>query len=93
MPDAPSRNDHRTIACPICGHGFRPSGRRRFCSDACRQAAWRARQLVPPVVPIPHRSPRPATVYECPSCLRSVPSKSVTARPLRDEGLELEVPF
>ena len=68
MPDAPSRNDHLTIACPICGHGFRPSGRRRFCSDACRQAAWRARQLVPPVVPIPQRSPRPATVYECPSC-------------------------
>ena len=68
MPDAPSRNDHLTIACPICGHGFRPSGRRRFCSDACRQAAWRARQPVTPLAPIPSRSPRPVTVYECPEC-------------------------
>ena len=68
MPDFPSRNDDVTIACPNCGHRFQPSGRRRFCSDACRQAAWRARQPVAPVVPIPPRSPRPATVYECPAC-------------------------
>jgi hypothetical protein len=68
MPDAPSHNDDRTIACPVCSHGFHPSGRRRFCSDGCRQAAWRARQPVAPVVPIPPRSPRPATVYECPAC-------------------------
>ena len=68
MPDAPSRNDDRTIACPICRHGFHPSGRRRCCSDACRQAAWRARQPVAAVVPIPSRSPRPTTVYECPTC-------------------------
>ena len=68
MPDTPSRNDDLTIACPICGHGFRPIGRRRFCSDACRQAAWRARQPVTPVAPIPSRSPRPITVYECPAC-------------------------
>ena len=68
MPDAPSRNDHLTIACPICGHGFQPSGRRRFCSDACRQAAWRARQPVAPVAPIPPRSPHPVTVYACPAC-------------------------
>ena len=47
---------------------LRPSGRRRFCSDACRQAAWRARQPVVPVAPIPPRSPRPLTVYECPAC-------------------------
>jgi endogenous inhibitor of DNA gyrase (YacG/DUF329 family) len=93
MPDTPSRNDDRTIACPICGHGFRPSGRRRFCSDACRQAAWRARQPVAPVAPGPPRSPRPVTVYACPACLRSVPSKSVTARSLRDEGLEQAVLF
>ena len=68
MPDTPSRNDDRTIACPICSHGFHPSGRRRFCSDACRQAAWRARQPITPVVPIPPRSPRPVIVYECPAC-------------------------
>jgi hypothetical protein len=68
MPDAPSRNDDRTIACPVCSHGFQPSGRRRFCSDSCRQAAWRARRPVTPVAPIPPRSPRPVTVYECPAC-------------------------
>ena len=68
MPDAPSRNDARTIACPVCRQGFRPSGRRRFCSAACRQAAWRARQPVMPLTPILARSPRPATVYECPNC-------------------------
>lgn len=68
MRDTPSRNDGLTIPCPICDHGFRPIGRRRFCSDACRQAAWRARQPVAPVAPIPPRSPRPVTVYECPEC-------------------------
>ncbi len=68
MPEAPSRNDDRTIACPTCGHGFRPSGRRRFCSDGCRQAAWRARQPSTPITPSAARSPRPATVYECPTC-------------------------
>ena len=68
MPDTPSRNDDRTIACPICGHGFRPSGRRRFCSDACRQAAWRARQPIASALPLAPRTPRPVTVYECPAC-------------------------
>ena len=66
-PPAPSRNDGVTIACPNCGHGFRPAGRRRFCSDACRQANWRQRH--PAQLPaIPTRSPRPATVYVCPAC-------------------------
>jgi len=43
-------------------------GRRRFCSAACRQAAWRHRQPVAPVVPAALRTPRPATLYECPAC-------------------------
>jgi len=67
-PDDPSRNDGITIACPICRQAVPRVGRRRFCSDACRQAAWRARQPVPPVLPVTHRSPRPATIYECPTC-------------------------
>jgi hypothetical protein len=66
-PPAPSRNDGVTIACPICGRGFRPAGRRRFCSDACRQAAWRQRH--PSATPaVPTRSPRLTSVYVCPSC-------------------------
>ena len=56
------------MVCPICIHGFRPAGRRRFCSDACRQAAWRARHPITPVDPLPLRTPRAATIYACPSC-------------------------
>ena len=69
---SPSGNDGVTMAqaiCAVCGRAFRPVGRRRFCSDACRQAAWRRRQSTP--APLPDRAPRPArsaTVYECPSC-------------------------
>ena len=66
-PAAPSRNDGVTIACPCCAQPFVPVGRRRFCSAACRQTAWRRRHpLVLP--PIPDRSPRPTTVYLCPTC-------------------------
>ena len=70
MPDAPSRNDGVTIACPICQRGFTPVGRRRFCSDACRQAAWRARRpdRVVTAILLPPRTPRPVTIYACPSC-------------------------
>ena len=68
--DIPSRNDGVTITCPVCGRRFQPSGRRRHCSDACRQAAWRRRHTPPtPQPPLPpkgHR--RAATVYQCPSC-------------------------
>ncbi len=68
MPEAPSRNDGVTIACLVCGQGFHPVGRRRYCSDACRQAAWRHRQPVAPTVPLARRTPRPATIYACPAC-------------------------
>lgn len=70
MPDLPCRNDGVTIACPICRLDFHPAGRRRFCSGACRQAAWRGRQpgkLVTAIL-LPPRTPRPATIYECPAC-------------------------
>ena len=72
---SPSRDDGVTIAqaiCEVCGRAFRPVGRRRFCSDACRQAAWRRRHSSPAALPaLPDAAPRPArsaTVYECPSC-------------------------
>ena len=69
MPDAasPSRNDGVTTPCPICGRAFRPVGRQRVCSAACRQALWRRRHPAP-LPPLPARAPRPAMVYECPSC-------------------------
>jgi hypothetical protein len=64
MVESPYRNDGVTIDCPRCGRAFVPVGRQRFCSAACRQAAWR-RGHAPP---LPTRAPRPATVYECPAC-------------------------
>jgi len=67
MAERPSRNDAVTIACGVCGRAFAPAGRRRFCSDACRQAAWRRRHPPAPP-PLPTRSPRPATVYACAGC-------------------------
>jgi hypothetical protein len=68
----PSRNDGVTIAraiCPACGQPFHPSGRRRFCSDACRQASWRHRHpgSKEPAL-LPKDVPPSAIVYECPSC-------------------------
>lgn len=53
-----------TEPCGVCG-GPLPAGTgRRWCSDRCRQAAFRARQAAP-------RPPQPAKadiVYECPTC-------------------------
>jgi hypothetical protein len=67
----PSRNDDVTLlTCPVCGSSFAASGRRRHCSDACRQAAWRRRHLpTPPEVPLPPKGARrEVTVYECDGC-------------------------
>ncbi len=66
--DRPSRDDGVTIACAVCARAFVPAGRQRFCSAACRQAAWRRRQPVAPVVPGSLQNRRPATIYECPAC-------------------------
>jgi hypothetical protein len=68
----PVRYDGVTMAgmanCAWCGVAFAASGRRRFHSDACRQANYRARQATVAEAPGP-TAPRPdATVYQCPSC-------------------------
>ena len=68
-PD-PLRHDDATMTCPACGDPFTPSGRRRYCSDTCRSAAWRRRHQRAPaqlVIP-PQRSRQTVTVYQCPSC-------------------------
>ena len=58
------RNDTATIPCPQCGERFTPFGRRQWCSDACRQAAWRRRAAAPrPVL-----AAKNATIYQCPDC-------------------------
>jgi hypothetical protein len=72
---APSRNDSRNdtaVRCPACGQSFIPSGRRRWCSDACRQAAWRSRHqpAQPAGAAIAGQRPttREATIYQCDEC-------------------------
>lgn len=64
-PQTSVRYDGVMITCPVCGGSFDPVGRRRYCSDACRQAAYRRRLDPPPLTPVPAR---PATVYECDGC-------------------------
>lgn len=64
-----SRNVYVTARCGLCG-GELPAGRaRRWCSDGCRQAAFRRRHEAPdpPSLP-PKRQRKPSTVYECPEC-------------------------
>ena len=72
----PSRNDDRNdtaARCPACGQPFTPSGRRRWCSDACRQAAWRRRHPAPgpaAAAGLPAAPPAASqgTIYQCPEC-------------------------
>ena len=83
QPMPPSRNDMSsdigadvdpgsvvTIPCPVCGNLFTPIRRQRYCTPACRQAAWRTRHPAPtPIVTLPPKTPRrDITVYECPGC-------------------------
>ncbi|HLQ56825.1 MAG TPA: hypothetical protein VK162_21455 [Streptosporangiaceae bacterium] len=67
----PSRDDGVTIrTCPACGQAFTRSGRRKYCSQACRQAAWRRGHApAAPVTPVPRPGrKRAVTVYECGQC-------------------------
>ena len=68
---SPSSDVSVTAAgCPACGQQL-PAGRsRRFCSPACRQAAYRRRHQ-PDTREVPlarNRSRREGTVYQCPDC-------------------------
>jgi hypothetical protein len=68
--ESPSCHDGVTMACPVCQHRFVPTGRRRFCSDACRARAYRRRRDTnrPSVVVPVGRPKKPMTVYECGNC-------------------------
>jgi hypothetical protein len=67
---APSCHDTVTMTCPICQQPFTPTGRQKFCSDACRAAAYRRRRDAGrPALTIPKNRPRrPITIYECDRC-------------------------
>jgi hypothetical protein len=70
----PSRNDMRndvnTVACPVCADTFTPTRRQRYCTPACRQAAWRARHpAARPAIDVPARTRRrDITLYQCTQC-------------------------
>lgn len=71
----PSRNDIRNdnpATCPVCQTTFTPIRRQRYCTPACRQAAWRARHPGPAretvTTPPPGTTRRATTVYHCPEC-------------------------
>jgi rubrerythrin len=71
LTSTPSRNDDVTILCPVCQvRRFVPIGRKRVCSPACRQAAFRRHHsaTADPLVVPPHHSRRDRTIYQCPSC-------------------------
>lgn len=53
-----------TATCRYCATTFPRSGRRVFCSAACRQADYRARRRQPAA---PART-RATSVYACPHC-------------------------
>ena len=76
LPDlhasTPSRDVSVTPPCGICGHPTPSERARRWCSPACRQAAYRRRTPtavtgVLPALP-PAGSRRDRTVYACPAC-------------------------
>jgi len=73
----PSRNDIRndmqtTTTCPNCTTTFTPTRRQRYCTPACRQAAWRTRHPNPSPQPSimvgPGTTRRAITVYQCTEC-------------------------
>jgi hypothetical protein len=71
MTNNPSRNDSgraHNRTCAMCGDHFTAQGRRRFCDDACRQAAWRQRHPASVLPQLPRRLPRSSVIYECPAC-------------------------
>jgi hypothetical protein len=70
QPPIPSCHDSVTMICPLCQRPFTPAGRQKYCSDACRSAAYRRRRDAGrPAVTVAKVQPRrPITVYECDDC-------------------------
>jgi hypothetical protein len=62
-------------ACPICQTGTLPT-RARYCSDACKQRAYRLRRAIAEPATLANLAARSRsrqalaahTVYECPTC-------------------------
>jgi len=58
--------------CPVCGTGLQGRADQRYCTPACRQSAFRARNTAaatrPEPMPSTGRGRREHTVYECGDC-------------------------
>jgi len=72
VPEHPTRNGYVTPSlCPVCATPMHGRADQRYCTPACRQAAYRSR-TTPPThqgpPPLPGRSRREDTVYECGAC-------------------------
>ena len=61
------RYDMGIVVCAWCATPITASGRRRFHSDSCRQAAYRARHRFKAVMS-DLQARRVEIVYECPRC-------------------------
>jgi hypothetical protein len=75
VPEHPTRDGYVTATrCPICATPLAGRTDQRYCTPACRQAAYRRRTPSPapqppaPPPPAPGRSRREHTVYECGDC-------------------------
>jgi len=87
-------DDNRTVGqlelatCPMCGRTVPLRGRGIYCGPTCRQRAFRLRRRRLKRPTLTHladtlrreRRLTAQTVYECPSCLRFVSSKSASIR-------------
>ncbi len=69
-PASPSCHDGVTMTCPVCQHPFQPTGRQKYCTEACKASAYRRRRDAKPApLVVPKSQPRrPITVYECDTC-------------------------
>jgi hypothetical protein len=69
-PATPLCHDTVTMTCPVCQRTFTPVGRQKYCSDACKAAAYRRRRdATRPAITVPRARPRRhITIYECDSC-------------------------
>ena len=73
MSDTEARKDtdetgDGAIACPICQQPFTPTSEQRWCSEPCRVAAWRRRQVAAPARVRPARPAPVLRVYLCAGC-------------------------
>ena len=71
MPDTPPRDDIETTTqpCPVCRTPFTAVRRQRYCTNACRQIAYRRRHHTAGPVDVPPRAGRrDSTVYICGEC-------------------------